>query len=151
MKRLFSEIFDLGCVMVATSNRPPEDLYLDGLNRPLFLPFIDLLKERCEIHNLDKEGGKDYRMKTKLLPFMWNHPLNETSRKHLLDFFHTLTETRNGSSKDISVMMGRKLHVPFFHGKKKKKKKLFNFNFFLISLFSFFFFFNRASVQVHFS
>lgn len=59
LRRLFGMLFDHGCIVVATSNRPPEDLYENGLNRPLFLPFIDLLKEKCDVHNLN--NNQDYR------------------------------------------------------------------------------------------
>ena len=62
MRRLFSYLFEKGVVIVATSNRPPDDLYLNGLNRELFVPFIPLLKQRCIVHNMDSKV--DYRQMT---------------------------------------------------------------------------------------
>ena len=60
LKRLFGAVWDSGGIMVATSNRHPENLYEKGLNRPLFLPFIAELQRRCEVWKL--EGNQDYRM-----------------------------------------------------------------------------------------
>ena len=57
--RLFQMLSDKGVTVVTTSNRPPDDLYKDGLNRGLFLPFIRLLKEQMEVHEL--ESDTDYR------------------------------------------------------------------------------------------
>lgn len=62
LSRLFEQLFKRGCVLVATSNVEPEQLYRDGLNRQLFLPFIGLLKENVDILNLD--ARTDYRMET---------------------------------------------------------------------------------------
>lgn len=57
--RLFQILFDKGCVVVTTSNRVPDDLYKDGLNRQLFLPFIEMIKERLVVHQLASD--RDHR------------------------------------------------------------------------------------------
>ncbi len=58
--RLFAEITELGVVVVTTSNRAPDDLYKDGLQREKFLPFIAMIKERMKVHPLDSD--RDYRL-----------------------------------------------------------------------------------------
>ena len=60
LSRLFSQLLEAGVTVITTSNRPPRDLYLGGLNRELFLPFIDLIERELEVVPLN--GPTDYRL-----------------------------------------------------------------------------------------
>ena len=88
--RLFALLLDAGIVVVATSNRHPDDLYLGGLNRHRFLPFIDLLKARLDLHELG--AAKDYRLARLQARPVWFSPCGPRARQALDERFDSLTE-----------------------------------------------------------
>jgi cell division protein ZapE len=115
LSRLFSQLLGNGVTVVATSNRPPGDLYLGGLNRELFLPFIALVERELDVVPLN--GPTDYRLE-RLGGFpTWYVPNGPEATKALSDAFFRLTdfsvEDRDKvPAEDIAVQGGRTLHVP---------------------------------------
>ncbi len=107
--RLFTELFANGVVLVATSNRAPEELYKGGLNRQLFLPFIDLLKDRLEIFELN--GPEDYRLARLKGVEIYHHPLDAAARTQMDAAWKRLTDHAHGNPCTLTVQ-GRTLHVP---------------------------------------
>jgi cell division protein ZapE len=107
--RLFGRLFEAGMVMVATSNTAPDDLYRGGLNRELVLPFIDLLKRRTAVIELD--GPTDYRRR-KLAgrPIYFFGPATD-ARKEVDAAWLTLTGGERGNAERIG-MFGRSFTVP---------------------------------------
>lgn len=114
LARLFSELFDHGVIVVATSNRSPDDLYKNGLNRQRFLPFIDRLKEMLEIVPLD--GPTDYRYARLKGIKTYYTPVNEETTVELSKAFFRLTdrsiEDRNKVPSGELIIQGRTLFVP---------------------------------------
>ena len=107
--RLFSGLFDRGVTVVATSNRAPDDLYRGGLNRELFLPFIDLLESRVEVLALD--GARDHRLaRLKTMPVYFS-PLDGDTDAKLDEAFAGLA---NGAPAAPQVLeaQGRTIAVP---------------------------------------
>jgi cell division protein ZapE len=107
--RLFTRMFERGVVVVATSNVEPTELYKDGLNRALFLPFIDLLVERMTVLRLD--ARTDFRMEKLTGVNVWHVPADATADDALDAAWQRLTAGRNGHALDLMVK-GHHLHVP---------------------------------------
>ncbi|MEG9861608.1 MAG: cell division protein ZapE [Parvularculales bacterium] len=107
--RLFSHLFDLGVVVVATSNRAPEGLYEGGLNRQRFLPFIDLLHDHMMVLELD--GDTDYRLNRLGGRPVYFSPLNEAAVVAMDEAFERLT---GGTPPMVMTaeVKGRTLTVP---------------------------------------
>jgi cell division protein ZapE len=107
--RLFAALFDLGVVVVATSNVAPDELYAGGLQRERFLPFIDLLKERLDILALD--GLMDYRLARLQGMRVYHQPLDAAASAALDEAFAQLTDGAAGEPATLTVQ-GRRLAVP---------------------------------------
>ena len=107
--RLFSRLFELGTVVVATSNVAPEDLYKDGLNRALFLPFIAQIEARMMVARLD--ARTDYRMEKLAGIKMWLVPPDDAARAALDAAWLKLTGSEAAPPREIQLK-GRVLEIP---------------------------------------
>ena len=107
--RLFETLFDEGLTVIATSNRTPDDLYKDGLQRDRFLPFIDLVKQRLEI--LELGGDHDYRM-DRLRNFdVYLTPPGAWANAKLDEAFRALAAGADGEPRILRTH-GRDVDVP---------------------------------------
>ena len=109
LERLFTALFDAGIVVVATSNRAPGELYLHGLHRERFLPFIKLLKQKLYVLELD--SGRDYRLARLRGKQVYHYPLGEAAHRALDATFGQLTDFATGERTSLTVK-GRSLMVP---------------------------------------
>jgi cell division protein ZapE len=107
--RLFEALLSAGTVIVTTSNLKPDDLYRNGLNRQLFLPFIRLIGERLDVISLD--SPTDYRLGRIKAHETFLTPLTAENDARLQDLWIRLTDMEKGEPMEIDVL-GRKLHVP---------------------------------------
>ncbi|HEY5289543.1 MAG TPA: cell division protein ZapE [Caulobacteraceae bacterium] len=107
--RLFEALFARGVTLVATSNRPPGDLYKDGVNRQLFLPFIAMLEERMEITPVG--GDHDWRLDRLRAARTWLSPIDPDNEAH----FDALWRELLGGDAEIGAtieVLGRAQHWP---------------------------------------
>jgi len=108
LSRLFGELFARGLVLVATSNTAPDDLYRDGLNRALFLPFIEILKRHVDVVSLN--GSVDYRLRNLAEAPVYVTPLGPAADAQLNAAWKRLAGAR-GAPATIEVK-GRNVDVP---------------------------------------
>jgi cell division protein ZapE len=107
--RLFGHLFRRGVTVVATSNVEPDRLYEGGLNRALFLPFIEVLKERVAVLRLD--ARTDFRLEKLGGAAVWHVPADEAARMALDAAFKGLTGRAQGQPATLPVH-GRQVSVP---------------------------------------
>jgi cell division protein ZapE len=107
--RLFSQLFERGVVVVATSNVPPDDLYKDGLNRALFVPFIHMLEEHMDVVRLAARA--DFRLEKLAGMPVWYVPADARADSALDDAWRRLTGGQHGEPQELALK-GRSVHVP---------------------------------------
>ena len=107
--RLFVRLFELGVVVVATSNVAPAELYRDGLNRALFLPFIAMIEQHMEVFQLT--ARTDFRLEKLAGRSVWHVPADDNAAKALDQAWRRLVGSASGVPQELSVK-GRKLRVP---------------------------------------
>ncbi|QRM53441.1 cell division protein ZapE [Sinorhizobium sp. BG8] len=117
LSRLFAELFARGCILVATSNVEPDNLYKDGLNRGLFLPFVGLLKKHVEVVALDSDT--DYRLEKDAGLPVFRYPLGPESDAAMDAAWHREAEGEQVNSSEIAIK-GRRIVVPVAAGKSAR-------------------------------
>ncbi len=107
--RLFARLLELGVVIVATSNVAPGELYKDGLNRSLFLPFIALIERHMDVVEL--AARTDFRLENLAGQPVWHVPADAAADAALEQAWRRLTGGHPGAEQDL-IVLGRVLRVP---------------------------------------
>jgi cell division protein ZapE len=107
--RLFEALFAKGVTLVATSNRPPDDLYKDGINRQLFLPFIAMLEARLEIVRV--AGAHDYRLDRLRAAGTWFSPIDPDHERAFEALWREMLNGEEEIGAELEVL-GRKITLP---------------------------------------
>jgi cell division protein ZapE len=107
--RLFARLFELDVVVVATSNVEPNELYKDGLNRSLFLPFIAMIQQHMQVLRL--AARTDFRLEKLAGQKVWYVPADDAATDALDQAWRRLVGSSSGMPQELSVK-GRKLRVP---------------------------------------
>ncbi|OCH97794.1 ATPase [Legionella jamestowniensis] len=107
LAELLQALFAQGIVLVATSNTPPDDLYLNGIRRERFLPAIALIKTHCEVLFLGEK--RDYRLGREPLRTAYLYPLNAATEASLIEQFAALSPTM----KEAGSVTVQNRSIPF--------------------------------------
>ena len=115
LSRLFGKLLEQGVKVVTTSNRPPTDLYKSGLNRELFVPFIELIERQMLV--VEVNGPTDYRLDRLTGVEVWHVPNGPETTADLSRAFFQLTDypvedRARVPSEELDVGGGRTIHVP---------------------------------------
>jgi cell division protein ZapE len=111
--RLFEALFARGVTLVATSNRHPDELYRNGLNRQLFLPFIELLKANVEIVAVG--GAHDYRLDRLRAAGAWFSPADPDNERAFDALWREMLD-KDGETGATLEVLGRRIHLPHAAG-----------------------------------
>lgn len=116
LRRLMESLMAHGTVIVTTSNRHPDDLYKNGIQRESFIPCINLLKSRLTVLNLD--SSTDYRKIPRPPSGVYHHPLDASAQTHVERWFRFLGDFDNDPPHPaVHEVWGREVRVPKASGK----------------------------------
>lgn len=101
LSELFRHLFEAGVTLVATSNLPPQDLYLNGLQRDKFLPTISLIHLHAQV--MEIKGTLDYRLQNLTHSQIYHYPLTDEAEQHLSHYFHMLAKDENNGEKMLVI------------------------------------------------
>lgn len=116
LRRLVESLMSHGVVIVTTSNRHPDDLYKNGIQRESFIPCINMLKERLRVINLD--STTDYRKIPRPPSGVYHHPLDKAAKSHTDKWFRFLGDFEHDPPhKAHHTVWGREIEVPLASGR----------------------------------
>ncbi|KAK7206569.1 AFG1-like ATPase-domain-containing protein [Myxozyma melibiosi] len=110
LRRLFEALIHHGVVFVITSNRAPDELYKNGIQRQSFIPCIELIKERLQVICLD--SPTDYRRIERPLKNVYHSPLDAEAKQHAQKWFDYFADPRDPPHPASHTIWGRELKVP---------------------------------------
>ena len=114
LRALLEAFMARGIMVFFTSNRHPDDLYLNGIQRDSFLPCIDLIKDKCELINLD--SGIDYRRRGRIISsHLYLTPVNAETTARMEDAFKFIIDGNAPESRSLQAM-GRRINIPKCYG-----------------------------------